>query len=452
MAGTCGLQLFLLCLTPALLPAVKINAKGREVIYLAKGDSVKLGCPYELEPHDQDLDDLDIEWTQMNSDPTNLDNVILSYHGQQVNFPGYHPLVWNRGSAERDQHRVGHPGWPQHVGAGGCCPSLRQRVAFALPDPSRYDASINLQNVELSDTATYECKVKKTTVATRKVTVTVLERPSIPRCSIEGKVAMGRKVTLRCGSQSGTSPLVYKWAKVMERPLGNGLLPPTIKGPEPGDLVIQNLSQNHAGVYQCSVANRVGSAQCVLDLSFPEGSDRASIIVGAVLGSLLLLLLLAGLIAGLVYCCRRKRCTEPSNQIRVDTAPPKARSGSGSGSLRAAVGYSPCRKDESPTERGCAKGLPPALQDAGLSSGTESKGRDGGSPSVGTTEARVHHTPAGPSCAPAQAGPWMNSPAPSPAGSSTAGQEAAPAKGCRPKDYGGVHFKEPTRSREGLVI
>uniref|UniRef100_A0A8D2JFY8 Ig-like domain-containing protein n=1 Tax=Varanus komodoensis TaxID=61221 RepID=A0A8D2JFY8_VARKO len=327
----------------SLLPAVKINAKGREVIYLAKGDSVKLGCPYELEPHDQDLDDLDIEWTQMNSDPTNLDNVILSYHGH-----------------------------------------LRQRVAFALPDPSRYDASINLQNVELSDTATYECKVKKTTVATRKVTVTVLERPSIPRCSIEGKVAMGRKVTLRCGSQSGTSPLVYKWAKgrigtphrpglslaLSFYPHGCCLAFLSSEGPEPGDLVIQNLSQNHAGVYQCSVANRVGSAQCVLDLSFPEGKQIA-FLVGP----------------------------NAENEPICSAAN--------------GAGASGCRQP---------------------------------------SKARVHHTPAGPSCAPAQAGPWMNSPAPSPAGSSTAGQEAAPAKGCRPKDYGGVHFKEPTRSREGLVI
>lgn len=59
-----------------MLAAVKINAKGREVIYLAKGDSVKLGCPYELEPEDLGPNGLDIEWTQINSDPTNLDTVV----------------------------------------------------------------------------------------------------------------------------------------------------------------------------------------------------------------------------------------------------------------------------------------------------------------------------------------------------------------------------------------
>lgn len=59
-----------------MLLAVKIKAKGREVIYLAKGESAKLGCPYELEPEDNGPDGVDIEWTRMNSDPTSLDNVV----------------------------------------------------------------------------------------------------------------------------------------------------------------------------------------------------------------------------------------------------------------------------------------------------------------------------------------------------------------------------------------
>lgn len=55
----------------------------------------------------------------------------------------------------------------------GNLPHLQQRVRFAASDPSQYDASITLSNLQVSDTATYECRVKKTTMATRRVIVTV---------------------------------------------------------------------------------------------------------------------------------------------------------------------------------------------------------------------------------------------------------------------------------------
>lgn len=114
---------------------------------------------------------------------------ILSYHDQQVIHPAGHHYWQQRGaSAGGESRRLGHPGSQQHVVMGGsvdqypsainsmgdCCSGLLQRVNFASPDPSQYDASINLQDVQISDSATYECKVKKTTVATRKVTITVL--------------------------------------------------------------------------------------------------------------------------------------------------------------------------------------------------------------------------------------------------------------------------------------
>lgn len=55
----------------------------------------------------------------------------------------------------------------------GNLPHLQQRVRFAASDPSQYDASITPSNLQVSDTATYECRVKKTTVATRRVIITV---------------------------------------------------------------------------------------------------------------------------------------------------------------------------------------------------------------------------------------------------------------------------------------
>lgn len=105
---------------------------------------------------------------------------ILSYQGQQVIHPGYPYLHPRGGSGNQDASRFSNPGFQQSEGghqfgsANDCCSGLQQRVNFVVPDPSKYDASINLQNVQISDSATYECKVKKTTVATRKVTVMVL--------------------------------------------------------------------------------------------------------------------------------------------------------------------------------------------------------------------------------------------------------------------------------------
>lgn len=63
-------------LSPALLLAVRINGKGREVLHLAKGDSVKLGCPYVLEPEDNGPQGLGIEWIQITPERPGPENVV----------------------------------------------------------------------------------------------------------------------------------------------------------------------------------------------------------------------------------------------------------------------------------------------------------------------------------------------------------------------------------------
>ncbi|XP_077196921.1 V-set and immunoglobulin domain-containing protein 8-like [Paroedura picta] len=462
-----------------LVPAVKIKAKGREVIYLAKGDSVKLGCPYELEPEDSGPNNLDIEWTQMNSDPTSLDNVccslvpahqILSYQGQQVIRPGY-PYVQQRGGPQvPDSRQFARPGFQQnvlagqpsgyHLGSSGslgdCCFGLQQRVDFVIPDPSQYDASINLQNVQVTDSATYECKVKKTTVATRKVTVTVLERPSVPQCSIAGRVAPGRDVNLRCSSQAGSAPLIYQWSKV-----GSWMPSSTAKGPNPGDLLIRNLSKDHVGFYQCSVANKVGSTQCVVEINLEEGASQVGLIVGSVFGALLLLLLLLGVILGLVWCCKRRRNKEQCNQIRVDTAPPRTKSVSRNSSLRSVLGYMPHnlsfsqrRKYDAPKEQEGVEMITPT-KEADTSCATDSsESKDGGSPSVVTTKARVHYAPSVPSLSQIKGASSAQSATSTNPGDhkSTSDQDLVYGKRSNPRSYGGVPVMVPAQSREDLVI
>lgn len=53
-------------------------------------------------------------------------------------------------------------------------PGLSKRLKF-IADPKQGDASISLSDVRLSDTATYQCKVKKAPgVDMRKVTLVVM--------------------------------------------------------------------------------------------------------------------------------------------------------------------------------------------------------------------------------------------------------------------------------------
>lgn len=55
---------------------MRINGDGQEVLYLAEGDNVRLGCPYILDPEDYGPNGLDIEWMQVNSDPSHRENVV----------------------------------------------------------------------------------------------------------------------------------------------------------------------------------------------------------------------------------------------------------------------------------------------------------------------------------------------------------------------------------------
>ncbi|NWI63049.1 VSIG8 protein, partial [Todus mexicanus] len=78
---------------------------------------------------------------------------------------------------------------------------LQDRVAFVQNDPSQYDASIRLADLQESDTGTYQCRVKKNTVAVHEVIVTVQEKPATPQCWAEGELIWGNTIVLRCFSR-----------------------------------------------------------------------------------------------------------------------------------------------------------------------------------------------------------------------------------------------------------
>uniref|UniRef100_A0A8C6A959 V-set and immunoglobulin domain containing 8 n=1 Tax=Marmota marmota marmota TaxID=9994 RepID=A0A8C6A959_MARMA len=288
----------------SLLSAVRINGDGQEVLYLAEGDNVRLGCPYILDPEDYGPNGLDIEWMQVNSDPSHRENVFLSYQDKRINH--------------------------------GNLPHLQQRVRFAASDPSQYDASINLMNLQVSDTATYECRVKKTTMATRKVIVTVQARPAVPMCWAEGHMSKGNDVVLKCFANGGSQPLSYRWAKISghthpyragsyhsqhsfhsELSYQESFHSSINPGLNNGELVLKSVSKEDDGLYQCTVANHVGYSVCVVEVKVSD-TRRVGMIIGAILGTLLMLACLALGIWGLVCCC----C-----------------GGSGSGGARGAFGY-----------------------------------------------------------------------------------------------------------------
>lgn len=300
-------SLIVLGLMPAWLNAIKIQETGTETIMKAKGDSVTLGCTYVVAP--SETGNLDIEWSKMNPDSTGLDTVILTYMDNQIVAKG---------------------------------PSgLMSRLTFVQADPSKGNASIHINYLNVEDTATYQCKVKKNPgVDSRKVTLNIQVVPTNPRCSIEGEQSYGKDVTLKCSSHEGTPPLTYTWQKIAGP--SNPATPVLNLKPLNGDLLIKNLSDAYVGAYQCKIGNQVGSSTCVADLTV-SSANRTGIIVGAVIGALLLLLLLLLLIWCLICCCNKRRYEkELANDIREDVnAPPPSRPTSRASSVRTAAGYRP---------------------------------------------------------------------------------------------------------------
>ncbi|XP_062870671.1 coxsackievirus and adenovirus receptor homolog [Trichomycterus rosablanca] len=287
---------------------LQISSSGQSSVEKASGESVTLECGFTLAP--EDAGPLDIEWTLQPSDNQREEKVIILYSGDRA-YEDYYP-------------------------------PMKGRVHFNSPDPKNGDASITLIGLKASDTGTYQCKVKKVPgLGSKKILLTVMVRPSKPRCTIEGTQYVGNEVTLRCKSTDGTSPLQYSW----EKTTGNKLLPANAAlDPAAGTVKIKNATAVVSGSYRCTATNRVGAEQCMLELSITQPPNTAGVIAGSIIGVLLFLLLLALLL----FCCfrnrqRKKYEKEISYEIREDVPAPKsrvstARSFTSVGSQRSSLG------------------------------------------------------------------------------------------------------------------
>uniref|UniRef100_A0A3B5LKU3 Ig-like domain-containing protein n=1 Tax=Xiphophorus couchianus TaxID=32473 RepID=A0A3B5LKU3_9TELE len=257
--------------------AMTITSSGSQTIQQAEGDSVNLGCTYT--PAAEDKGELDIEWSNVSPDMTQKDKLLLSYAAGATH--NYYPEFTNR-------------------------------MKF-LTEPNQGDASITISGLKVSDTGTYQCKVKKAPgVDMRKVTLVVLVPPSTPRCWVEGGEEKGATVSLRCKSSKGSTPLTYVWTRET-----GGAMPATATQDKGGELLIKNHTDSNTGTYVCEVKNAVGQAQCRYDLRAYNPTNKVGVIVGAVIGALLLLILLLILIWLLIICCQKKRYQkEAANEIR----------------------------------------------------------------------------------------------------------------------------------------
>ncbi|XP_041856634.1 V-set and immunoglobulin domain-containing protein 8b [Melanotaenia boesemani] len=297
--------LFLFLITQPRTEAMQITSSGPQTIQKAETETVSLGCTFTAGT--ADTGELDIEWSNVSPDMTQKDNLILSYTGGQIHYND---------------------------------PSLANRISFT-GDPNQGDASISFSNVKLSDTGTYQCKVKKLPgVDMRKVTLVVMVPPSAPKCWVEGSEEKGGPVSLRCKSSQGSTPVSYVWSRE-----SGGAMPSTAtQNSQSGELLIKNHTDSNTGTYMCEAKNAVGQAQCKYSLRAYNPTDKVGVIVGAVIGALLLLLLLLLLIWLLVCCCHKKRYQkEVANEIREDVQAPESRPpsrlSSRHSSLRSVMGY-----------------------------------------------------------------------------------------------------------------
>ncbi|KAM4620926.1 coxsackievirus and adenovirus receptor homolog [Polymixia lowei] len=286
---------------------LEITSTGPTSIEMASGQSVKLDCQFALAT--EDSGPLDIEWSLLASDNQKDDNVVILYSGDRA-YEDY--------------------------------PAMKGRAHFNSADPKNGDASINLTGLKASDTGTYQCKVKKAPgIRSRKMLLTVMVKPSKPRCYAEGPTEEGKDVVLRCICNEGTNPLQYIWEKTTD---GKLLPASAVQDPVGGTLNVRNASSAASGTYRCIAKNRVGIEECILQLAITPPPNTAGIIAGAIIAVLLILII----IAIILFCCcrarhRKKYEKEICNEIREDVPPPKsrvstARSFTSVGSQRSSLG------------------------------------------------------------------------------------------------------------------
>uniref|UniRef100_A0A0F8ASK5 Coxsackievirus and adenovirus receptor n=1 Tax=Larimichthys crocea TaxID=215358 RepID=A0A0F8ASK5_LARCR len=127
---------------------------------------------------------------------------------------------------------------------------LKGRVHFTFLETQNGDASLSIKDLRLTDTGTYQCKVKRLPeIDIKYIFLTVMERPSKPVCYMEGEATAGKHVVLKCRSSQGTPPLNYRWSKTS----GNQIVDTTFVDTIGGTLYLPDITEQDCGTYLCTV-------------------------------------------------------------------------------------------------------------------------------------------------------------------------------------------------------
>ncbi|XP_062450629.1 CXADR-like membrane protein isoform X1 [Rhea pennata] len=221
------------------------------------------------------------------------------------------------------------------------------------------DASLKIISLQSSDAGKYICKVKNAgQYEWAHVTLKVVEKPSKPKCWLEGELLEGKELSLQCRSASGTAPISYRWQRLSEDEERAEHLPPTsrVNISNPGQVLLKNLTQMSTGLYQCIATNEAGQESCVVQVTVQQ-AQNIGMIAGAVCGVVVGLSLLLLVVRLTIRRKEKKRYEEEEapNEIREDAEAPKAHlvkpSSSSSGSRSSRSGSSSTRSTANSASR-----------------------------------------------------------------------------------------------------
>ncbi|KFQ74030.1 CXADR-like membrane protein, partial [Phaethon lepturus] len=203
------------------------------------------------------------------------------------------------------------------------------------------DASLQIISLQSSDAGKYICKVKNAgQYEWARITLKVVEKPSKPKCWLEGELLEGKELSLQCRSTSGTAPISYRWQRINEEDERAEHLPPT----------------SRVRLYQCIATNEAGQESCVVQVTV-QHAQNISMIAGAVCGVVVGLSLLFLVVRLTIRRKEKKRYEEEEapNEIREDAEAPKAHlvkpSSSSSGSRSSRSGSSSTRSTANSASR-----------------------------------------------------------------------------------------------------
>uniref|UniRef100_A0A3Q3FGY4 Ig-like domain-containing protein n=1 Tax=Labrus bergylta TaxID=56723 RepID=A0A3Q3FGY4_9LABR len=239
---SCGLKIFSSTVSPT---------------YAAAGGNVTLSCHFNLAPQDTGV--IDIEWSIKPTD---------------VNLPET-LVIWYAANRIFDNYEV-----------------FGSRVQFVSSSPATGNASISISHLKMTDTNTYQCKVRKLPgIQSHIIHMDVMERPTEPECYVEGVVELDCEVVFRCRSSRGSSPVWYRWSM-------DGTV-------APGTLV-------------CTAQNLVGMKSCLVAVSL-KNSAVVAISTAVVWLTVFIIIIITALI---VFRYKRRKIETFGNEILDDQLPP----------------------------------------------------------------------------------------------------------------------------------